>query len=83
MENFEMKTKEWLEIYGAGNNLSDSIRKDLNIKFKELQGQYETLGDLRSFVREIYWEVTKRYLTMPKPVTVKRPHLISIRGNRD
>ena len=29
MENFEMKTKEWLEIYGNGNNLSNSTRKDL------------------------------------------------------
>lgn len=84
MENFIKKAEKWLEIYGSGENLSSLTRMDLNIKFKDLQREYENLGDLRSFVREVYWEVSSRYLKMPKPNTIKKPISVSIRsGARD
>lgn len=79
MENFVKKANKWLEIYGSGENLSSLTRMDLNTEFKDLQRDYEDLGDLRPFVREIYWEVLSRYLKMPKP-NMKKPISFSIRG---
>lgn len=83
MENFIEKTNEWLELYGDGENLDMMRRRELSIRFKELQRDYESIGELRAFVGDIFWEVTKRYLIMPKPVFMKKPRTISIRGIRD
>lgn len=79
MENFLEKAEKWLELYGDGENLSMMRRRELSIRFKELQKIYNNLGDLRVFVRNNYWEVAERYLVMPRPVFIKKPR-ISIKG---
>lgn len=79
MENFIEKSKEWLKLYGDGSNLNNMRRRELSIRFKELQREYDSLGDLRVFVRNTYWDVAEKYLVMPKPVIIKKPRSISIR----
>ena len=80
MENFIKKCEDWISKYEQPQNMIS--RRDLQLKYYKLREEYENLGDMRSFVRNIFGEVTRRYLVMPKPKEVKRVSF-SIRGNRD
>ena len=80
MENFIKKCEDWINNYEQSQNIVS--RRDLQLKYYRLREDYESLGDMRSFVRSIFSEVTRRYLVMPKPKEIKRVSF-SIRGNRD
>lgn len=83
MENFIKKCEDWINNYEQPQNMIS--RRDLQLKYYKLREEYENLGDMRSFVRNIFGEVTRRYLIMPKPKEIKRVSF-SIRGcwgNRD
>ena len=81
MENFIKKCEDWINKYEQSQNMVS--RRDLQLNYYKLREEYEGLGDMRSFVRNIFvGEVTGRYLVMAKPKEVKRVSF-SIRGNRD
>lgn len=81
MENFIKECEDWINKFEQPNQ--DLIsRRDLQLKYYRLREDYENLGDMRSFVRSIFGEVTGRYLVMPKPKKIERVSF-SIRGNRD
>ena len=80
MENFIKKCEDWINNYEQSQNMGS--RRDLQLKYNKLREEYETLGDLRTFVRGLFWEVTRKYLLMSKPKEIKRVSF-SIRGNRD
>ena len=83
MENFIKKCEDWINNYEQSQNMNMISRRDLQLKYYKLREEYEGLGDLRSFARNIFvGEVTRRYLVMPQPKKVNRVSF-SIRGNRD
>ena len=78
MENFIKKCEDWINKYEQSQNMIS--RRDLQLNYYKLREEYEGLGDMRSFVRNIFVsEVTRRYLVMTKPKEVKRVSF-SIRG---
>ena len=80
MENFIKKCEDWINKYEQSQNMIS--RRDLQLNYYKLREEYEGLGDMRSFVRSIFGEVTRRYLVMPRSKEIKRVSF-SIRGNRD
>ena len=82
MENFIKNCEGWIKKYEQSPDNMVKVR-DLQLKFEEeIRRDWENLGDLRPFVRDIYWEVSSRYLRMPRLKEFKRVSF-SIRGNRD
>ena len=80
MENFIKECEDWINKYEQPQDMIS--RRDLQLKYYKLRENYENLGDMRSFVRSVFDEVTGRYLLMPKPKDIKKVSF-SIRGIRD
>ena len=82
MENFIEKAEKWIELYESNLQKDMISRRDLKLKYHSLRKDFEKLGDIRPFVRDIFWEVTRRYLIMPEVKEIKQVSF-SIKGIRD